>query len=201
MVDSAVFTFQIHMLHALARPGRKWGNATKTPVNFLDVFCDSLMKIKTECFMAKLSQCYEGHALNTHAAYLLENLKVTSALVALHLDSRAGTNTSIVDCPVFKDDELYADDADSISVPGKSSSGGSGVNAGLVVTVVILALVIVAGVSLVLVKHYRLVPRLKAVVTRVPYADFVMDDHSQSQQQQPGNELQVQEQEEPPPRV
>ena len=59
------------------------------------------MEIKKTCLMAKLPKCYEGHVLNAHAAYLLEALKVTSILVALHLDSKGGTSTDVATCPVF----------------------------------------------------------------------------------------------------
>merc|ERR1719367_49049 len=91
------------MVHSLVDPAQgRGGDRALEPSHFREVFCSHLMEIKKTCLMAKLPKCYEGHVLNAHAAYLLEALKVTSTLVALHLDSTVGdTNTNVASCPVF----------------------------------------------------------------------------------------------------
>ena len=92
------------MVHSLVDPAQGRGGRALEPSHFREVFCSHLMEIKKTCLMAKLPNCYEGHVLNAHAAYLLEALKVTSTLVALHLDSKGDTTTDVASCPVFVDD-------------------------------------------------------------------------------------------------
>ena len=122
------------MVHSLVEPAKKGGGRISVePVDFRPVFCDHLMEIKKTCLMAKLPKCYEGHVLNAHAAYLLEALKVTSILVALHLDSKGGTSTDVATCPVFvEENDLYNDQGEKSPpflrphVGGEEGSAGRG---------------------------------------------------------------------------
>ncbi len=66
---------QLSMINALVGARRK-AMAKNSTLDFRDVFCAHLMKIRNRCLMAKLPKCYDGHTLTAHAAYLLENLKV-----------------------------------------------------------------------------------------------------------------------------
>ena len=178
--------FQLKMVHSLVEPAQKGGGRTVEPANFREVFCTHLMEIKKTCLMAKLPKCYEGHVLNAHAAYLLEALKVTSTLVALHLDSKGDTNTNVASCPVFvEEDDLFHDQGQE-SPPllrphvngnaGTASREGGGSKAGLVVAVVVLSLVILVAALGFAVIHFRLGPRLKAAASRVPYMDFLTNE-------------------------
>ncbi len=97
----------------------------------------------------------------------------------MHLDSKEDTKTSVVDCPAFQDQDLMVDEnkynwnpiKHSYSEGGPSDDGD--VNTTLVVVIVVLVAVILCGISVAAAKTYRLGPRLKAVVSRLPYADFV----------------------------
>ena len=135
--------------------------------------------------MAKLPKCYEGHVLNAHAAYLLEALKVTSTLVALHLDTKGNTNTNVASCPVFVEEgDLYHDQGQGsgpllephLHENAGREDGGASKAGGLVAAVVVLSLVIIVAALGFAIIHFRLGPRLKAAVSRVPYMDFLTNE-------------------------
>ena len=181
------------MVHSLVEPAKESGGGggrTVEPKNFRDVFCSHLMEIKETCLMAKLPKCYEGHVLNAHAAYLLEALKVTSTLVALHLDSKeaqrgaeGSASTDVASCPVFVEemDHMFNDHGQKpppLLRPHHNGGGdhGGASKGGLVAAVVVLSLVLVAAALGFAVKQFRLGPRLKATLSRVPYMDFVTNE-------------------------
>ena len=178
--------FQLSMVHSLVEPAKKGGGGrTVEAESFRDVFCSHLMEMKKTCLMAKLPKCYEGHVLNAHAAYLLEALKVTSTLVALHLDSTVGdTNTNVASCPVFVEEldhmfNEHGQNPPTLLRPHQNGGGGDrGVAAkgGLVAAVVVLSLVLVAAALGFAVIQFRLGPRLKATLSRVPYMHFVTNE-------------------------
>lgn len=60
-------------------------------------FCDSLLKVKEACIDVKLQDCYIGHDFDAHSAYLLEALKISGDVIAIHL----GNVTDVPSCPVF----------------------------------------------------------------------------------------------------
>ena len=176
------------MVHSLVDPAQGRGGRALEPSHFREVFCSHLMEIKKTCLMAKLPNCYEGHVLNAHAAYLLEALKVTSTLVALHLDSKGDTTTDVASCPVFVEEgDLFHDQDGQKSRPllgprskggaaGGAGEGGGGARAGLVVAVVVLSLVILVAALGFAVIHFRLGPRVRAAASRVPYMDFLTNE-------------------------
>ena len=175
------------MVHSLVDPAQGRGGRALEPSHFREVFCSHLMEIKKTCLMAKLPNCYEGHVLNAHAAYLLEALKVTSTLVALHLDSKGDTTTDVASCPVFVEEgDLFHDQEGQKSRPllrprskGGVASGageGGGARAGLVVAVVVLSLVILVAALGFAIIHFRLGPRVRAAASRVPYMDFLTNE-------------------------
>ena len=120
-------------------------------------FCDSLLKVKESCIDVKLKDCYEGHDFDAHSAYLIETLKISGDVIAIHL----GNVTDVPNCPVFHLDGSMSlvpltDDTSSVNI------------AMAVILSLIVTVLLVSGLVFIAIK-LRLVPRAQACVANTPY--------------------------------
>ncbi|TRY67165.1 hypothetical protein TCAL_11480 [Tigriopus californicus] len=128
---------------------------------FQDLLCNALQKIKDECVDPNLRSCYEGHDLKAHTAYMVETLKVSGNVIAIHL---AQDTTDVPSCPVFfSEPYLYGNDQ------------SSGLVLTLILIMAVLVAVIVVAAVLLSIKKFRLIHRIRAWVANIPYEDFVKE--------------------------
>lgn len=127
--------------------------------------CDSLTKIRDECIEKNLKECYEDHDYQAHLGYLLESLKVSTNVLALHLSNV----TNIPSCSAFQMD-ISMNEAPKLAVtPQKSSNSLVVVLAASFVTMLFCFSIF----SVLIVGHRtRLWPRMSAWIRQTPYSDF-----------------------------
>eukprot|EP00095_Tigriopus_kingsejongensis_P004309 maker-scaffold902_size83268-snap-gene-0.14 protein:Tk04309 transcript:maker-scaffold902_size83268-snap-gene-0.14-mRNA-1 annotation:"chemotaxis protein" len=138
------------------------------PVVFYDLLCETLNRIKLECIDPNLGSCYDGRDFKAHQAYMVETLKVSGNIIAIHV----ANVTDVPSCPVFHSEPYFYN-----STHGQSDA----LIIGLILAVVLLLTVILVALIVMAVRKFRLVPRLQAWKAKVPYEDFVKASTNETQ--------------------